>query len=84
MNYFQEFKNRLTKETPKFFKRMLWLGGYLSTAAGAVLAIPGIPEKLQVIAGYVLTAGLVIAAMSKLPVKSPDYDTLDKKDENNN
>lgn len=83
MNYFVEFKNRLTKETPRFFKGMLWLGGYLSTAAGAVLAIPGIPEKLQTIASYVLTVGLVIAAMSKLPVKSPDYQTLDKNENTN-
>lgn len=79
MNFFNELSNRLTTETPKFFKKLQALGLYLSTAATAVLIIPAIPDKIKEIAGYVLTAGLVLAAVSKIPVKDPDYSTLDKK-----
>ncbi|MCX3264823.1 hypothetical protein [Pedobacter agri] len=58
---------------------------YLTGAAGSVLVIPGIPENVKTIAGYALTVGAVLAAVSKLPVKDPDYSTLDqKKDENFN
>jgi len=78
MNFFKELTNRITSDSPKFFKKLQGLGLYLSGASTAVLAIPGIPETLKTIASYALTAGLVITAVSKLPVKDPDYSTLDK------
>lgn len=81
MNFFTELNNRLTKDSPKFFKKLQYLGLYLSGAAGAILAIPSLHNKLQEVAGYILTAGLVLTAVSKLPVKDPDYSTLDKKED---
>lgn len=79
MKFFTELSNRWTANSPKFFKKLQALGLYLSGASGAVLAIPTIPDSLKNIAGYVLTAGLVLTAISKLPVKDPDYNALDKK-----
>jgi hypothetical protein len=78
MNFFTELNNRITSDSPKFFKKLQALGLYLTGAAGSVLVIPGIPENLKVIAGYILTVGAVLAAVSKLPVKDPDYSTLDR------
>jgi hypothetical protein len=83
MNFFTELDNRISSDSPKFFKILQALGLYLTGAAGSVLVIPGIPENLKVIAGYALTAGAVLAAVSKLPVKDPDYSTLDKKKDEN-
>lgn len=79
MNFFIELNNRITSDSPKFFKKLQALGLYLTGAAGSVLVIPGIPESVKTIAGYSLTIGAVLAAVSKLPVKDPDYSTLDQK-----
>lgn len=79
MNFLTELNNRITSESPKFFKKLQALGLYLIGASTTVLAIPAIPENVKIIASYALTAGLVLAAVSKLPVKDPDYSTLDQK-----
>lgn len=78
MNFFTELKNRWASSSPIFFKKLQSFGLYISGVAGAVLAIPSIPDNIQTIAGYVLTAGAVLTAVSKLPVKDPDYSTLDQ------
>lgn len=83
MDFFTELNNRISSDSPKFFKKLQALGLYLTGAAGSVLVIPDIPESLKIIAGYVLTVGAVLAAVSKLPVKDPDYSTLDKEQDEN-
>lgn len=84
MNFFTELNNRVSSDSPKFFKKLQALGLYLTGAAGSVLVIPGIPESVKTIAGYALTVGAVLAAVSKLPVKDPDYSTLDQKKDDTN
>ena len=80
MNFFTELSNRWTENSPKFFKKLQYIGLYLASVGGGLTAIPGVPEKLSQIGGYLLTAGAVIAVIAKLPVKDPDYSSLDKKD----
>ena len=79
MNFFTELSNRLSSNSPIFFKKLQAFGLYLTGFGGALLAIPSLPPKISDIGGYVITAGAVITAISKLPVKDPDYSKLDKK-----
>lgn len=83
MNFVTELNNRIFSDSPKFFKKLQAIGLYLTGAATAILAIPSIPQRIQEVASYALTAGLVLAAVSKLPVKDPDYSTLDQKQDEN-
>lgn len=78
MKFTTELWNRWTAASPVFFKKLQAFGLYLTGASGALLAIPGVPAFIHDIAGYALTAGAVLTAVSKLPVKDPDYSTLDK------
>lgn len=79
MKFLTELMNRLTANSPKFFKKLQYFGLYLTGLGGGLVAIPGIPEKIATIGGYLLTAGAVISVVAKLPVKDPDYESLDKK-----
>lgn len=83
LNFFTELKNRWNKNSPLFFQKLTkfgaWLTGLSVTFIG-LSAIPGvtIPEIVPQIAGYLATAGAVTTLVAKLPVKDPDYNTLDK------
>jgi len=90
MNFFRELKNRITLDSPKFFKEFQKIGAYLVSSGFALVGVPAafktfIPEAdidfslLIKIASYIVLAGLVICAMAKMPVENPDYPTLDKK-----
>lgn len=81
MNFFTELSNRWTENSPKFFKKLQYIGLYLASVGGGLTTIPSVPEKLAEIGGYLLTAGAVLAFVAKLPVKDPDYSSLDKKDD---
>lgn len=83
INFFTELKNRWTEHSPVFFKKLMAFGAWLTGASVTLIglaAIPGvaIPDIVPQIAGYLATAGAVTTLISKLPVKDPDYNTLDK------
>jgi len=72
MKFLTELWNRLTANSPKFFKKLQYFGLYLSAVGGGLIAIPGVPEKIATVGGYLLTAGAVISVVAKLPVTNPD------------
>lgn len=78
MNFFTELKNRITLNSPLFFKKIQATGITLTLLSTALIGIPGIPDRVQEIAGYILTAGIVMTTVAKLTVKDPDYTVLDK------
>lgn len=79
MKFFTELANRWTKDSPKFFKKLQYISLYLIASTTAILVIPKIPETIKNIAEHTLIIGLVMGAISKLPVKDVDYKTIDKK-----
>jgi hypothetical protein len=57
--------DRLTSETPKFFKRMQLFGIGLVGLGASLAKVTGVPEKVTV---ALITAGGVIAAVSQFAV----------------
>lgn len=90
INFWTELSNRWSKTSPVFFKKFQAFGAWCTATGGALIGVPAALNAtvettidLSVmlrIASYLVLAGLVISAMSKLPVKDPDYTTLDKKE----
>lgn len=84
INFFTELLNRWNQSSPIFFQKLqrfgLWLTATSATLIG-LAEIPGItiPDLLPQIAGYMAAAGAMIAVISKLTVKDPNYNTLDQK-----
>lgn len=88
MNFFTELSNRWSANSPKFFKKLSAFGAYLSATGTALIGIPAALNAtvdtdmnlslLGTISSYMVLAGLIIAAVSNLPVKDPDYQNLDK------
>ena len=59
---------RLNSETPKFWKRFIFIGSVLTVVSASIIGAPddiAIPEWLREAAGYAATAGFVIAALGK-------------------
>lgn len=61
--------DRLTSETPLFFKRLRNLGITIGAIGGAILAIPNtmvaLPQMLLTMAAHAVTIGVVTAAVSQ-------------------
>jgi len=90
MNFFTELINRITLESPKFFKKWQTIGAYF---VGSGFTLAGVPKAFKMmmpestidlslvytIASYIVLTGFIICAMAKMPVENPDYSTLDKK-----
>lgn len=76
--FFTELKNRLTSNSPKFFKKIQRFGIWLAGIATVLIAVPEVPDDIHKICGYIITGSLVMAAVAKMPVKDPDYTTLDE------
>lgn len=72
MKFLTELWNRLASNSPSFFKKLQYFGLYLTGIGGGLIAIPGIPEKISAIGGYLLTAGAVLSVVAKLPVTNPE------------
>ena len=63
-------KQRITSKTPSFWKKVQKLGIIAGTVGGAILASPvTLPAALISIAGYLVTAGTVTAALSQLTIE---------------
>jgi len=57
---------RIKAPTPKFFKRLRAIGLALAAAGTAILSAPVVlPAAIVCAGGYILTAGLVISAISQ-------------------
>ncbi|WP_342644605.1 hypothetical protein [Mucilaginibacter sp. CSA2-8R] len=61
---------RLKSDTPRFFKKVQWLGASLVTLSAALVAVPGLPAVIVPVLGYVATVGGVMAAVSQFAVTS--------------
>lgn len=58
--------NRLTADTPSFFKKLRNIGLALTAASAVILAAPvALPAAIITAAGYAATAGAVCAAVSQ-------------------
>lgn len=66
---------RLKAPTPRFFRVVRTVGLLLGTIGGTLLAAPvAIPATLTTIAGYLVTAGAVTAAVSQSTVDWKAYE----------
>lgn len=91
INFWTEWSNRWTANSPIFFKKLISLGAWLTATGIGLIGVPAgleqiIPDTanfdlslLAKIASYMVLAGLIISVVAKLPVKDPDYSQLDKK-----
>ena len=71
---------RLSAPTPKFFKRLRNIGLTLAAISGAIMTAPvSLPAGIVTLAGYLLTASGVLAAVSQLPVDENTDTTNDIK-----
>lgn len=71
-SFLGEIYQRWKAETPSFFKKLRTLGLSLAGVATALVAIPGIPESVTIVASKFLWIGPALAAVSTLVVK-PEY-----------
>ena len=61
---------RLTAQTPRFFKSLRTVGLCLAAAGGAVLsASVTLPAAIVTVAGYITVAGTVMTAVSQAAVE---------------
>lgn len=91
MNFFTELSNRWTANSPNFFKKLISFGAWLTATGIGLIGVPAalqqiIPKTanfdlslLGTISSYMVLAGLIVSVIAKLPVKDPDYTTLDQK-----
>ena len=62
-------KERYTKKTPKFFRKMRNIGIALAAAGGAIIAVPiTLPAAVITVATYLTVAGTVATAVSQAVV----------------
>ena len=65
-NFFSLLFQRLISETPKFFQVIVGFGLTLGGIGGTLILLGSkIPTPIQNIAGYLVTIGLVAAAVAK-------------------
>lgn len=60
---------RLSSETPKFWKKAMALGATLTAISAALAFAPdniALSEQVRNIAGYIATAGFVLTAVAKV------------------
>lgn len=75
MNWFTAFVNRLSSETPSFFKKIIWFGGIVGSIGAALIAAKEtatIPVWLLDQADNMVLIGVVAAIVAKAAVKSND------------
>ena len=80
-SFFSQFISRLTSETPIFFKKIvifgLTIGGIGTSILGVVAALAALtppihlPAILNTVAGYMVTAGVVISTVAKAATTDP-------------
>jgi len=61
---------RISRKTPKFFRRISWLGASLTAIGGAIIFSPVVlPAALITAAGYISTIGAVAIAVAETAVE---------------
>lgn len=66
----EEVRERVAKPTPPFFRQLRTVGLVLAGVGGAILAAPvSLPTVLVTAAGYLVTGGAVLSAVSQATVK---------------
>lgn len=74
--FFNQLLSRLTSETPIFFKKIVIFGISLGAIGAAILGIGAtpipIPHILTVVAGYMVTAGIICTAVAKSATTDPN------------
>jgi len=59
-------KQRYQSPTPKFFKKLAWIGGSIAAAGlGLITAPVALPAVLITVAGYMVTGGTVMTIVAK-------------------
>ncbi len=74
-NTMNEIIKRIMADTPTFFKRLIAIGLTIGVIGGALIephVASQLPDFLQKISGYMVTVGLVTAAVAKLTVKDTE------------
>lgn len=69
-----QFLQRLTTETPKFFKKIIAFGislGAIGLALIAANAVTPLPKIIVDVAGYMVVAGTVATAVAKATTTNP-------------
>ncbi|MFC0263500.1 hypothetical protein [Fontibacter flavus] len=67
MNTIDEIKKRVTGPTPPFFKKLRNIGLVVTGVGAAIMTAPVVlPTFLITGAGYLMTAGAVITAISQI------------------
>jgi len=69
------FLERLTSDTPAFFKKAQIFGIGLATLGGSLATVPGIPAKIPTI---LISVGTSIAAIAQFAVKQSESDNSPK------
>jgi hypothetical protein len=63
----KKIANRITAQTPKFFKVLRTIGFTIAAVGGTILAAPiALPVLVTSIGGYLVVAGGVLTATSQL------------------
>jgi len=75
-SFFTQLGERLTSETPIFFKKFVLFGVSLGAIGLAILGIGAtpvpVPHVLNVVAGYLVTIGTVCTAVAKSTTTNPN------------
>lgn len=75
MNTIQELQYRATAPTPPFFQKLRKVGLIVAAVGTATVAAPGVvPEIVQVIAGYAITAGTILVSICQLTVDESSFE----------
>lgn len=62
----KETVERVKAPTPKYFKKVIKIGLTLGAVGGAIVAAPvAIPAAIVTIGSYLMTAGVIAAAVAK-------------------
>jgi hypothetical protein len=69
MNLLNEVKYRTLAPTPPFFQKLKKAGLLIAAVGIAVMTAPGlVPELIQQVAGYAITAGTILVSICQLTV----------------
>jgi ABC-type xylose transport system permease subunit len=75
MNTNLSVTERILAPTPKFFRTIRFIGLILGSVGGTILMAPvALPAAITTIAGYLVTAGTVAAAVSQTTVDWKEYE----------
>lgn len=78
MEFLKEIYERFKADSPKFFRKLMYIGGVIGTIGTGILIRPDsvpMPEFLEQIAGYMAAVGYTVTLISNLPKKDQNDPT---------